>query len=218
MKEDGEKTTNKIINGNSIHTNNTNNPDGLFDKMRNKFFQFVFQDTSMLFRILYNKYLSKEVYDEINSLSTRKIASDIVLQSTLKIKLKQKLIFPAKKIVDEKLEIPNIDIYDESKFEEFETEKKSKEYLKEYISICKFNWLNNLTTFSFFCLLGVSCVFFKYHKKHKRLSNKMFMIIALQILLNGTCIYLSLRTHPDEMFLQEAYAKQLEKYKIILKE
>jgi len=44
------------------------------------------------------------------------------------------------------------------------------------------------------------------------------LIIAIQILLNGTSIYLSLKTHPEEMFLQEAYAKQLEKYKIILEE
>lgn len=211
MKEDGE-STNKLI-----KNTNTNNPS-LFDKIRKKFFQFVFHDTSMLFRILYHKYFSKEVYKEINSLTTRKIAADMNLQNELKIKMKENLIFPSKKLVEEKLEIPNLDNYDESKFEEFEIEKKSKEYLKEYISICKFNWMNNLTTFSFFCLLGFSCVFLKYHKKHKKLSNRMFMLIALQILMNGTCIYLSVRTHPDEMFLLEAYAKQLEKYKIIFKE
>lgn len=210
MKEEGQSI-------NKVKNINTSNPS-LFNTIGKKFFQFVFHDTSVLFRILYHKYFLKEVYDEINSLSTRKLASDRNLQNELKIKMKENLIYPERKLTEEKLEIPNLDNYDESKFEEFEIEKKSKEYLKEYISICKFNWLNNITTFSFFSLLGISCVFLKYHKKHKKLSNRMFIIIALQILLNGTCIYLSIRTHPDEMFLQEAYAKQLEKYKIILKE
>jgi hypothetical protein len=211
MKEEGD-STNKLI-----KNINPTNPS-LFDKIRKKFFQFVFHDTGVLFRILYHKYFSKEVFYEINKLSTRKIASDMNLQNELKIKMKENLIYPAKKLVEEKLEIPNLDDYDESKFKEFEIEKKSKEYLKEYISICKFNWMNNITTFSFFCLLGFSCVFFKYHRKHKKLSNRMFIVIALQIMLNGTCIYLSVRAHPDEMFLQETYAKQLEKYKIIFKE
>lgn len=207
MKEEGEKQS-KL----------ENTKPGLFGKIRKKFFQFVFQDTSLLFRILYHKYFSNQVYNEINSLNPRKLASDINLQNEFKVKMKENLIYPSKDLVEAKLEIPNLDNFDESKFEEFEVEKKSKEYLKEYISICKFNWLNNFTTFSFFSLLGFSCVFFKYHKKHKKLSNRMFVIVALQILLNGTSIYLTVRTHPNEMFLQEAYSKQLEKYRIILKE
>jgi len=190
----------------------------LIDKIRTNFFHFVFYDTSILFRIIYHKYFMHDVYNEIKEINTRKLVSDINLQNELKIKMKEKLIYPSKKLIEEKLEIPNIENFDENKYDEFEAEKKSKEYLKEYISICKFCWLNNFTTFSFFCLLGISCYFFRYHKKHKKLSNRMFLIIAIQILLNGTSIYLSLKTHPEEMFLQEAYAKQLEKYKIILEE
>jgi len=204
--------------GENLKKLQTTNPS-LFENMRKKFFQSVFADTSILFRILYHKYFTQEVFDEINSLDTRKIASNLNLQNELRIKMRENLVYPAKKLVRKELDTAKLDKdYDENKFEEFEIEKKSKEYLKEYISIGKFNWLNNLTTFSFFCLLGVSCVFLKYHRKHKKLSNRMFMIIALQILLNGTSIYLSVRRHPDERFLQEAYAKQLEKYRIILKE
>lgn len=203
----------------SENLNNLKNVSpSLLENIKTKFFKLIFSDTSLLFRLLYHKYFTKEVYEEIKAIDTRKIASNFNLQNELRVKMKENLIFPSKKIVEEKLEIPSLENYDENKFDEFETEKKSKEYLKEYISICKFNWLNNFSTFSFFCLFGISCVFFNYHKKNKKLSNRMFMIIALQIILNVTSIYFTVRTHPDENFLQETYAKQLEKYKIILKE
>lgn len=196
--------------------------NGIFNSIRKKFFEFIFYDTSILFKILYHKYFLTEVFNEIDSTNCRKLASDMNLQNELRIKMKNNLKFPSKALMDKILEVPNIDNcedFDENnQLENFEVENKSKEYLKEYIKICKFNWLNNFTTFTFLSLLGISCVIFKYHKKHKNLSNRMFMIILVQILMNGTCIYLSLRTHPDEMFLQKTYAKQLEKYKIILKE
>jgi len=197
-------------------------PNGIFLSIRKKFFEFIFYDTSILFRILYHKYLLSEVFNEINSINSRKLASDMNLQNELRVKMKNNLVFPSKDLMEKFLDVPNFISFEDcdkkDKLENYEVEKKSREYLKEYIKICKFNWLNNFTTFSFLSLLGISCVFFKYHKKHKSLSNRMFMIILLQILMNGTCIYLSLRTHPDELFLQKAYAKQLEKYKIILKE
>lgn len=189
-----------------------------FQKAKLKFFQYIFYDTHILFKVLYHKYFANDIFIHIVNTNAKKLASDLNLQNEIRVKSKNNLIYPSKTSIEEKLSIQDVDNYPENKLDEFELEKKSREYLKEYIRICKFNWLNNFTTFSFFSLLGFSCLVFKYHKRHKKISNRMFIIVLCQILLNTTCIYLSLRTHPNESYLNKAYYKEIEKYKIIYKE
>ncbi len=216
-KEKNDNLIEKTINININYSNDVNKIT-LLENLKKSFFQYVFCDTSILFRILYHKYFIKDMYNDINNTNVRKLASDLNLQNEFKIKMKNNLIYPSKSSMKENLDLPNIENYHEENFKEYDIEKKSKEYLNEYIKICKYNWLNNLTTLSFFSFLAFSCLFFKFHKRHKNLSNRMFFIIILQILLNGSCIYLSLRSHPYERFLSDTYSKQIEKYKIIFKE
>jgi hypothetical protein len=198
------------IKDNSFHRLN-------LERSKNKFFGVVFNDTNLLFKLLYHKYFINDLYKEVKTTNIKKFL-DLKFQNEMKIKLNENLIYPTKELCERKFSKEKMIIKSDDDLKEFEIEKKSKEYLEEYIKIYKYSWMSNLTTICFFAFLGASCVLFNYHKKNKRMTPRMFLAIGTQLFINTTCLYFHFRSHPDEVFLKEIYADELEKYKKIYKE
>lgn len=203
-----------------VSDNDIKKEENSFKKIfKEKIFQFAFNDTSLLIKLLYNKYFQTEIFEEIQNTNIKKI-SDFQFRNNIKNKIYENLIFPSKSLCEKKLIFPKEEdlIGEKDSMILFEKEIKSKKFLLENIQICKFNWSNNFTTFCFFLGLGFGCLFFNFHKKMKKISNRMFLVISFQILLNGLSLYYTFRYHPYESYLKDAYSNELEKYKIIFKE
>ena len=180
--------------------------------LKKKFFEYIYNDTNNLCKLLYTKYFLPDIYEDINTKSSKILSSNLDMRNQIKLKIKNNIIYPSNEMI--KNILPDFKAEEEN-IEEYELETKSREYLKTFIFVSKFSWSNILLTSIFFSILGLSCIAFNYHKKHKRLSNRMFFVLGFQILLNTTSLYFSLRTNSDENFLENYYSKNIEKFKII---
>lgn len=190
----------------------------LYEKMENKFLQHCFYDTSLLFKLLYHKYFLNEIYEEIKNTNLRSL-TNIEKSNSLKAKMINSLIFPSKILCEKNLKISEFSYNEElneKEIKEFEKEKISKEFLADYIKICKFNWSNSLTSSCYLIGVGFLCLCFKIHKRPMTFNH--LIIISIQIFLFGMSFYHIYNTHPHEAKLKDYYSDELQKYKLIFKE
>jgi hypothetical protein len=214
---DVDINNNKITNKINIDFNNKEKT--FYEKIRQKFSKFVFNDSDILIKLLYHKYFHNEIYQEIQKINLKNF-SDIKIISNLNDKIFNNLIYPSKELCEEKLKQLDINEFIDKKdlIEFYEIDKFSKEYLIDYIKIYKFVWTNNFTNFCFFTCFGLYAFIFKIHKRKKKLSNNLIIIISIQMFLNGLSLYHSLYSHPRENYLKKIYSEELQKYKLIFRE
>jgi hypothetical protein len=218
---DVNKNNNKISKTFDINNKNEKEKESFYEKIKKKFFNFVFNDSDILVKLLYHKYFYNELYEEIQKMNFKNL-SDIEFTSKIKEKIYINIKYPSKKLCEENLKLLNFNDFSDKKdpidINVYEKDKFSKEFLLDYIKIYKFNWLNNFTNLCFFTCFGFYAFIFKINKRKKKLSNNLLLIVSIQIFLNGLSLYHTLKTHPKEKYLKQIYNQELQKYKLIFRE
>jgi len=174
----------------------------------NKFLFYNYKRGEILFKILYDKYFRREIYNEINSVP-------LTLLRKSKENYHEKLITNINWVNKNKLNELRID-EDIEDVDTLEIENKSIDYLKKNITGIKMQAVS--CAFSALILLAF-LIFYPNKRIRKNVRIKViyyFSLISIisfnTYLLATIVIYNSI----SKKFLEEAYKRQLERYNLIL--
>lgn len=182
--------------------------ENYLSKFLNMGLSYNYRKGEILFRIIYDKYFRRDLFNEINSLSVNAIKKR---KEEYKNKLYSNLFW----ITKERLKHLNVD-EDIRDSNILDTENKSIDYLKKNIIGIRTQIASiTFTSFIFLCFF----MFYPFKRIRNNLKVRViFYFTLINILLYDTYLLITVTTFNSmsKKYLNEPYKKQIEKYNMIL--
>jgi hypothetical protein len=177
-----------------------------FYKIKN--LEYSYMNSDSLFKILYDKYVRREIYDEVNTTWLNKVKKN---KSEMKIKLTKNFKWIDKETLD------NITITTENTPDQsIILEDKSLKYLKTCLRFVNYQMISFSATAGL--VTGVILHQFIKPIQRSKYSQPVFFFVAFNIMIFNIYLVFSMNdfSKNNKEILEKEYNRLIEKYNIIL--